>query len=183
MGAKRSVLGRSRDYDELLLEWNRLKNPNFVEPVKRESKAAKKERKEKEKAEKKRLAQEAAIAAGQDPNAKKSSGAGGSGTKKKKVSGAAAAAITASTGIAHVPKIVEDVDDVDSEEELDHLSSAMRLAQDRGILSVPLAVPADSSSWFVARRERIRTCRELLATALMPSRPSAAGVTMGPGRV
>ncbi|KAI0091698.1 SCA7, zinc-binding domain-containing protein [Irpex rosettiformis] len=183
MGAKRAVLGRSRDYDELLLEWNRLKNPNFVEPVKRESKAAKKERKEKEKAEKKRVAQETAIAAGQDPNAKKSSGAGGSGTKKKKATGAAATATVTIAGVANVTKVVEDIDDVDSEEELDHLSSAMRLAQDMRITGVPLAVPTDSSSWFVARRERIRTCKELLATALMPSRPSAVGVTMGPGRI
>ena len=48
MGAKRAVLGRSKPYDELLLEWNRLNNPNFVEPVKRETKAERKERKEKE---------------------------------------------------------------------------------------------------------------------------------------
>lgn len=184
MGAKRAVPGRSRDYDELLLEWNRLKNPNFVEPVKRESKAAKKERKEKEKAEKKKAAQEAAIAAGLDPSGKKSSGTGGSGTKKKKATGGATASVIAATGTAAiVAKSVEDIDDVDSEEELDHLSTTLRLAQDRGIMSVPLAVPADSSSWFVGRRERIRTCRELLATALIPSRPSAVGVTMGPGRI
>ena len=49
MGAKRAVQGRSRPYDELLLEWNRLHNPNWVEPVKRESKAERKERKEREK--------------------------------------------------------------------------------------------------------------------------------------
>ena len=53
MGAKRAVEGRSKPYDELLLEWNRLNNPNFVEPVKRESKAEKKAKKDKEKAEKK----------------------------------------------------------------------------------------------------------------------------------
>lgn len=47
MGAKRAVQGRSRPYDELLLEWNRLNNPNFVEPVKRETKQERKERKEK----------------------------------------------------------------------------------------------------------------------------------------
>ncbi|THG99152.1 hypothetical protein EW026_g3158 [Hermanssonia centrifuga] len=84
MGAKRAVQGRSRPYDELLLEWNRLNNPNFVEPVKRESKAERKERKEKEKIEKKRQAQEAAAAAGIDPNSKKAPGVGGTGTKKGK---------------------------------------------------------------------------------------------------
>src|ERR1700722_8317097 len=36
MGAKRAVQGRSKKYDELLIEWQRANNPNFVEPVKRE---------------------------------------------------------------------------------------------------------------------------------------------------
>ena len=53
MGAKRSVKGRSKDYDELLLEWNRAHNPNWVEPVKRESKKERKEKKEREKRERK----------------------------------------------------------------------------------------------------------------------------------
>ena len=51
MGAKRAVQGRSKAYDELLLEWNRANNPNWVEPVKKETKAERKERKEREKAE------------------------------------------------------------------------------------------------------------------------------------
>ena len=33
MSAKRDVQGRSKPYDELLLEWNRANRPNFVEPV------------------------------------------------------------------------------------------------------------------------------------------------------
>jgi len=53
MGAKRAVQGRSKLYDELLLDWNRANNPNFVEPVKRESKKERKEKKEKEKRERK----------------------------------------------------------------------------------------------------------------------------------
>src|SRR6266478_195297 len=53
MGAKRAVQGRSKDYDELLLEWNRAHNPNWVEPVKRESKKERKEKKEREKRERK----------------------------------------------------------------------------------------------------------------------------------
>ena len=43
MGAKRSVAGRSRPYDELYLDWQREHIPNFVEPVKRETKKEKKE--------------------------------------------------------------------------------------------------------------------------------------------
>ena len=46
MGAKRAVQGRSKDYGILLLEWNRANNPNFVEPVKRESKKERKEKKD-----------------------------------------------------------------------------------------------------------------------------------------
>ena len=46
MGAKRAVQGRSKPYDELLLEWNRLNNPNWVEPVKRPTKQERKEQKE-----------------------------------------------------------------------------------------------------------------------------------------
>ena len=61
MGAKRSVQGRSRNFDELLLDWQRANKPNFVEPVKRESKAEKKEKREKERLEKKRLAGQAAL--------------------------------------------------------------------------------------------------------------------------
>ena len=37
MSAKRAVQGRSRNYDDLLLQWQRANNPNFVEPVERET--------------------------------------------------------------------------------------------------------------------------------------------------
>ena len=182
MGAKRAVVGRSRLYDDLLLDWNRQHNPNFVEPVKRESKQERKERKEKEKAEKKRLQMEAAVVAGIDPNAKKSGGAGGTSTKKAKKAAAAgstaAAGISTSTAAVKAGDEVNEVEDVDSETELDSLIASVRHAQDKGILGQPLAVTYDASSWFVMRRERVRSCRELFAQALMPSRviPAPAGV-------
>lgn len=172
MGAKRAVQGRSRPYDELLLDWQRLNNPNFVEPVKRESKQEKKERKEKEKAEKKKQQMEAAAAAGQDSTKKQTAATGAAGPKKSKK----AATTTNTTTTAAVPGAGpvapkqdddENLDDVDSEAEVDSLVSAVRIAQDRGLIGVPLAVPCDAGSWFVQRRERVRTCRELLSTALM----------------
>ncbi|EKM49975.1 uncharacterized protein PHACADRAFT_264439 [Phanerochaete carnosa HHB-10118-sp] len=175
MGAKRAVPGRSRKYDDLLLDWNREHNPNFVEPVKRESKQERKERKEKEKAEKKRLTMEAAAAAGIDVP-KKSGGAGGTSTKKSKKAAAStattigAAAIAASTK----PDDGNDLEDVDSETEMDALVNTVRHAQEKGMLGQPLAAPYDASSWFVVRRERVRTCRDLLALALMPSARAAA---------
>ncbi|RPD64433.1 SCA7-domain-containing protein [Lentinus tigrinus ALCF2SS1-7] len=182
MGAKRGVLGRSKPYDELLLEWNRANNPNWVEPVKKESKAERKERKEREKAEKKRLQMEAAAAAGVDVNKKAAAALpGGTSKKGKKASAAAAAAAAAAavTAAAHVGPIedaYENLDDVDSEAELDGLTRAVRIAHNRGVTATPLAVPCDTSSWFVLRRERIRTCHQHIATALMPPRTAAVPV-------
>ncbi|OCH93669.1 SCA7-domain-containing protein [Obba rivulosa] len=177
MGAKRAVQGRSKPYDELLLEWNRLNNPNWVEPVKRPSKQEKKEQKEKEKAEKKRQAMEAAAAAGIDLTKKGASAAvGQTGPKKgKKVSAAAAAAaaVAAAASAANGEDAEENLDEIDSEAEVDSLARAVRLAHERAVIGVPLAVPSDAGSWFVARRERLRNCRELLAQALMPSRTSS----------
>ncbi|KZT10100.1 SCA7-domain-containing protein [Laetiporus sulphureus 93-53] len=178
MGAKRAVQGRSKPYDELLLEWNRLNNPNWVEPVKRESKAEKKERKEREKAEKKRQQAEAAAAAGVDVTKKGANNAlVGTLTKKNKkaTAAAAAAAVVSSAGVVTGEDGYENLDEVDSEAELDSLVHAVRAAQDTGLIGVPLAVPCDASSWFVARRERLRSCNQLVASALMPSSRNSVG--------
>jgi len=156
MGAKRSVQGRSRGYDELLLDWQRAHNPNFVEPVKRESKAEKKEKREREKQEKKRQAEEAAIAAGIDPKKAAAS--------KKAAKKAAAAAAAATAPRTEEPQ--NDLDGVDSEEELVALSTALNSAREKALIAEPLAVPCDASRWFVQRRERTRVCRDLLASAL-----------------
>ncbi len=182
MGAKRAVQGRSRPYDELLLEWNRQNKPGFVEPVKRESKQERKERKEKEKAEKKKEKMEAAAAMGVDLNTKKpaATATGGTGTKKaKKPTTTNTAVATPSAPTANKVDHDENLDDVDSEAEMDVLIHSVRLAHSRGVIGVPLAVPCDASSWFVARRERVRTCREHLANALMPSRNAAAATGVG----
>ncbi|KAI6105623.1 SCA7-domain-containing protein [Pisolithus sp. B1] len=154
MGAKRAVQGRSKLYDELLLEWNRANNPNWVEPVKKETKAEKKEKREKEKAEKKRMAMEAAIASGLDPKS-----AGTKKTTKKPAIPIASHRLEGDDG-------AENYDDLDSEAEVDDLVKAVQTAQTRGIIGIPLAVPATESSWFVARRERLRNCRSHLANAL-----------------
>lgn len=181
MGAKRAVQGRSKAYDELLLEWNRANNPNFVEPVKRETKAEKKEKREKEKAEKKRLAMEAAAAAGEDITKKGVAAKWGAGNTKKggKKAAAAAAAVAAATRLAEGGDEIENYDDIDSEVEVDALVKSVRTAQSKGIIGVPLAIPCDASSWFVARRERLRNCRDLLANALTPI-PNRNGLAANP---
>ncbi|KIO12910.1 hypothetical protein M404DRAFT_701035 [Pisolithus tinctorius Marx 270] len=154
MGAKRAVQGRSKPYDELHLEWNRANNPNWVEPVKKETKAEKKEKREKEKAEKKRMAMEAAIASGLDPKS-----AGTKKTMKKPAVSTASYRLEGDDG-------AENYDDIDSEAEVDALVKAVQAAQTRGIIGIPLAVPTSESLWFVARRERLRNCRNHLANAL-----------------
>lgn len=163
MGAKRAVPGRSRDYDELLLEWQRANNPNFVEPVKRESKSEKKEKREKEKLEKKRLAEEAAAALGLPPP-KKIPGV----SKKLGKKAAAAAAAAAAVRLADVlgDDLDENLDELDSEVEVDELVRAVRSAREKGVIAQPLAVPCDAGSWFVQSRERARVCRDLLLGAL-----------------
>jgi SAGA-associated factor 73 len=181
MGAKRAVQGRSKLYDDLLLEWHRANNPNFVEPVKRETKAEKKEKREKEKAEKKKAAMEAAIAAGLDPNKKNTGGNAGSGagTKKGK-KGAAAAAAVATEGVEEV----ENLDDLDSEAEVDDMVSAFKTARDSGAVAVPLAVPYDAGSWFVEGREKVRNCRHALLVALAnTSGRTGTGIAAGAPRL
>ncbi|KAG6896267.1 hypothetical protein C0993_008607, partial [Termitomyces sp. T159_Od127] len=140
MGAKRAVQGRTRPYDDLLLDWQRANNPNFVEPVKRETKAEKKEKRDKEKLEKKRLADEAAAALGLDPSSKKSAMAGASKKAGKK---AAAAAVR----LAEVGEdVAEDMEMLDSEAEMDELVRVVRIAEDKGVVAAPLAVACDASS-------------------------------------
>jgi len=176
MGAKRAVQGRSRNYDELLLEWQRATNPNFVEPVKRETKAEKKEKREREKLEKKRLASEAAVALGLDPAAvgKKSGTTSSSKKMGKKAAAAAAAAVRLADELRD--ELSEDLDDLDSEVEVEGLIRSVRVAKENGIIAVPLAVPCDAGSWFIQRRERARCCRDLLLNAL-----GSGGGTGGPG--
>ncbi|KAJ7583409.1 SCA7, zinc-binding domain-containing protein [Mycena floridula] len=174
MGAKRAVLGRSRPYDDLLLDWQRANNPNFVEPVKRESKAEKKEKRDKEKLEKKRLAEQAAAALGLDPTKK-------SNLNISKKSGKKAAAASAVR--------FGDTLNMDMEENFDdfeELVQAVRSARERGVIGQPLAIPCDAGSWFVQSRERARVCRDLLLGALgngggTGGMPGGLGGSMGMG--
>lgn len=165
MGAKRSVQGRSRNYDELLLEWQRANNPNFVEPVKRETKAEKKEKREREKLEKKRLADEAAAALGIDPSTLRGK-PGPPGVSKKSAKKATSSAAAVRLKDEMGGDVPEDFDYIDSEAEMDDLTRIVKTGTDKGILCVPLAVPCDAGSWFIQRRERARCCRDLLIGAL-----------------
>ncbi|KAG6889958.1 hypothetical protein C0992_003438 [Termitomyces sp. T32_za158] len=131
MGAKRAVQGRTRPYDDLLLDWQRANNPNFVEPVKRETKAEKKEKRDKEKLEKKRLADEAAAALGLDPSGKKSAIPGTSKKPGKKAAAAAAVRLAEELG----EEVAEDMEMLDSEAEMDELVRVVRVAEDKGVVA------------------------------------------------
>lgn len=172
MGAKRAVPGRSKNYDDLLNEFNRERNPNYVEPVKRQTKAERKEKKEKEKAEKKKHGGEQTTFA---QTTKVS--IGGAQKKGKKAGGLSTGNINGTTGTIPDEAEDENMEEIDSEAELDALSRAVRIAQTSGVIAVPLAVPYDAGTWFVARNERLRNCKDLIASALGLS---AAPVTKVP---
>ncbi|KAI9440603.1 SCA7-domain-containing protein [Lactarius indigo] len=194
MGAKRAVKGRSKDYDELLLEWNRAHNPNWVEPVKRESKKERKEKKEREKRERKqRELEELAKRKGIDlskPGAEAQLEQLKSSTKKKKkvehssiATGGANAHASGNNARVDDEHGAENLADLDSEEELDSMTKSVRLASEASLLGVPLAIPSDAGSWFVVRRERLRTCRDLFAGALMKGGASSIGAAGAAARL
>ena len=194
MGAKRAVKGRSKDYDELLLEWNREHNPNWVEPVKRESKKERKEKKEREKRERKqRELEELARRKGIDlskPGAEAQLEQLKSSTKKKKKvenaavsAGGAGAHPSGNNARADDEQGAENLADLDSEEELESMAKSVHLASEACLLGVPLAIPCDAGSWFVVRRERLRTCRDLLAGALMKGGASSVGAAGAAARL
>ncbi|KAJ4473754.1 SCA7-domain-containing protein [Lentinula aciculospora] len=182
MGAKRSVQGRSRPYDDLLLDWQREHNPNFVEPVKKETKKEKKEKKDREKAERKRAIEEAAVKLGLDPSSKEGRKAGAAATghaittsskhgPSKRAQAAAAAAAASANPLDDVDN--ENYDELDSEAEVDDLVAAVRQARTLGVIAQPLAVPVEAGSWFVERRERFRLAYHMIGVALNPAKMSS----------
>lgn len=175
MGAKRAVEGRTRKYDELLLDWNRAHNPNFQEPVKRETKKEKKEKRDREKAEQKAREREEMIKNGIDPDTKRPIGAPPPAKKKKAKKDPNATTSTASANNAAAaraavgdgdPDAPEDWDALDSDVEFESVVKAYRAMVSRGEAAKPLARPCDAGTFFVARRERLRGCRDLVANAL-----------------
>ncbi|KAG8950789.1 hypothetical protein FRC03_012744 [Tulasnella sp. 419] len=167
MVAKRSVQGRSKPYDELLLDWKRANVPGFVEPVKRETKAERKAKKEAEKEAKRKEM----LAAGIVPGAKKKAKSEGKKGGKK---GEKAAGPPGEKGTKGKPgkgpsgaEEDEDEEDLDSEVEMDALIKAVRIS--RPITAVPLAQPTNMANFFVARNEVLRNCFDTMGFALSGS--------------
>ncbi len=175
MGAKRSVEGRSRPYDELLFEWQKATNPAFVAKLEEKERAtaaanaAKAAAKAAKTAKKKRKADAAAAAAA----------AAGAAVA---AAGGDAAAIAAAEKAAYSTKAnksaasaMEDPDadmytlgasDADVEHELHIILEALRRANTQPRMScAPLAVRQPNSD-FVARSHRLTQYRGLIQGAL-----------------
>ncbi|KAG9044672.1 hypothetical protein FS837_007719 [Tulasnella sp. UAMH 9824] len=137
MVAKRAVQGRSKPYDELLIEWKKENIPGWVEPVKKETKAERKAKKEAEK-EAKRLE---LLAQGIVPGQKKPKAPKGEpGAKKVKKSEKAAGQAGDKTGKKTSTKPGqappnpngeedEEDEDLDSDVEFENLVRAVRVAK------------------------------------------------------
>ena len=160
MRDKRMVQGRSKQYDDLVIEFRKLLDPTFVEPPKRETKAERKEKKEKERREKR----ERDIEAGLIPPDAPLDGEGKDKTKKKKkgsskkkaanaASGSGVGSGVAGTSAADAAGGGEDggksangeddePEDLDSEAEADALIDAVQRA--RGIARPPPVLAATS---------------------------------------
>jgi SAGA-associated factor 73 len=143
MLAKRSVPGRSKPYDELILDWKRANIPGFVEPVKRQTKAEKKEQKDREREEKRKMLEAAGVVVGKNAGGKR---------------GAAAAAKKLAAQAA-----LEDQEEMemDSDVEVESLVRALKSSP-----VVPMATPDNMGNFFIERNERLRCCGDIMLAAL-----------------
>jgi SAGA-associated factor 73 len=184
MGAKRSVQGRSRPYDELLLEWQKIHNPALVAKIEEReravaaSKAAAAERKSRKALEKKkriRSRDESAMTADGT-----NGGSGGtSGTRNKESSQQNAANLA-------LLKIQEDpLSDMFSlgfsEEEIDveikDLVAAIRSATNNERTKILPLAQRSFSGLYTRKSHTLRGCRELLREGL---RSNSKGGPFGP---
>ncbi|KAG8703667.1 hypothetical protein FRC08_002701 [Ceratobasidium sp. 394] len=155
MNAKRAVQGRTKDYDVLFVEHKRATDPNYVEPVKRETKAEKKAKKDREKELKKAEKEAVASKKRKHPGAPNQ---GGTGT------GASGAGVTGGGGGMGAQARGGSTDyesGLDTDVELDILVRSVRASR-----PTPLADRDNVGNWFIARNEWLRSTRDLLGDAL-----------------
>ncbi|QRV77483.1 SCA7, zinc-binding domain protein [Ceratobasidium sp. AG-Ba] len=155
MNAKRAVQGRTKDYDVLFVEHKRATDPNYVEPVKRETKAEKKAKKDKERELKKAEKEAVAAKKRKHPGAPNQTGLG---------NGASGAGITGGSGGLGAQARAGSTDyesGLDTDVELDVLVRSVRASR-----PTPLADRDNVGNWFIARNEWLRSTRDLLGDAL-----------------
>ncbi|CAE6432901.1 unnamed protein product [Rhizoctonia solani] len=155
MNAKRAVQGRTKSYDQLFIEHKRATDPNYVEPVKRETKAEKKAKKDRERELKKAEKEAVAAKKRKHPGAPNQGGAGGGANGP--------GALGASTGAGgQVRGASTDYESgLDTDVEIDVLLRSVRASR-----PVPLADRDNVGNWFIARNEWLRSTRDLLGDAL-----------------
>ncbi|QRW20098.1 SCA7, zinc-binding domain protein [Rhizoctonia solani] len=144
MNAKRAVQGRTKSYDQLFIEHKRATDPNYVEPVKRETKAEKKAKKDRER-ELKKAEKEAVAAKKRKHPGAPHQGGGGGGINGGQVRGAS----------------TDYESGLDTDVEMDVLIRSVRATR-----PVPLADRDNVGNWFIARNEWLRSTRDLLGDAL-----------------
>ncbi|PWN43061.1 SCA7-domain-containing protein [Ceraceosorus guamensis] len=143
MRAKREVPGRSQPYDDLLLEWQKAHNPNFVAKLE----------------EKERM-----LAANAEAKAKRAKE-----KLKAKRKGNLGRKLDAQTDKGTVRVLnaeEEEEEDEDMDDELDSVLHSLRDAsRTASTRALPIMVP-DFAGIYTARRRRLIRCRELFRTAI-----------------
>lgn len=155
MNAKRAVTGRTKDYDVLFVEHKRATDPNYVEPVKRETKAEKKAKKDRERELKKAEKDAAAAKKRKHPGAPNQSGSGAG------ASGAGTIGTTGGGGAQARGTSTDYESGLDTDVELEVLVRSVRASR-----PVPLADRDNVGNWFIGRNEWLRSTRDLLGDAL-----------------
>lgn len=155
MNAKRAVPGRTKTYDQLFIEHKRATDPNYVEPVKRETKAEKKAKKDRERELKKAEKDAVTAKKRKHPGAPNLSGSGGGANGTGTLG-------TAGGGSGQVRGTSTDYESgLDTDVELDILIRSVRASR-----PTPLADRENVGNWFIARNEWLRSTRDLLGDAL-----------------
>ncbi|CAE6465381.1 unnamed protein product [Rhizoctonia solani] len=155
MNAKRAVQGRTKSYDQLFIEHKRATDPNYVEPVKRETKAEKKAKKDRERELKKAEKEAVAAKKRKHPGAPHQGGASG-GVNSTGVLGASGSAGGQVRGAS-----TDYESGLDTDVEIEALVRSVRASR-----PVPLADRDNVGNWFIARNEWLRSTRDLLGDAL-----------------
>ncbi|KAJ1303222.1 hypothetical protein OPQ81_011420 [Rhizoctonia solani] len=155
MNAKRAVQGRTKSYDQLFIEHKRATDPNYVEPVKRETKAEKKAKKDRERELKKAEKEAVAAKKRKHPGAPNQGGAGGG------ANGMGTLGTSAGAGGQVRGASTDYESGLDTDVEIEALVRSVRASR-----PVPLADRDNVGNWFIARNEWLRSTRDLLGDAL-----------------
>ena len=173
MGAKRSVPGRSRPYDELLLEWQKVHNPALVAKLEereravaasRAAAAERKSRKALEKRKKLRIRDQSAATA--DGNGAGAGGVGGSSRKDGSAHNAASLAQIKIQEDPHSDMFALGFSEDDVDVEIRDLIAAIQTASRSERTKILPLAQQSFAGIYTRRSHSFRSCRELLREGL-----------------